>query len=260
MRGRRRQSAVLAALLSGLLAAGPCLAVANGQVPTEGEFRTESPWAVSLLHDDGTPGCAGSLISPRFVLTAGHCVSGELTVLYGNRSRQAARRVAVREAILHPRYATGPMAFDLGLLRLARPLRVRPVPIAGRAEAWQLLRPGLTATILGWGSTESGERPDLLHRSTVQLEELQVFGTYIAYNSPRGGPCSGDSGGPMLVTGYDGRPVLVGVASVTDGNLCASGGGRAGYTDVPALLDFVREHVPDLPDRLPPVDFSRPAP
>lgn len=246
-------------VLSGLLVAGRCAAIASGAPPTDAEFSTESPWAVVLVRADDPGICTGSLISPRYVLTAAHCASPGLSVLYGNRSRDRARRVAVREIIRHPKYLSQPNAYDLGLLRLARPLRVRPVPIASRAESWDLVRPGSAATILGWGATVNGVQwPDILLRATIHLSSLGVIGTHLYYDSPEGGPCGGDSGGPLLVTGYDGQPVLVGVASVTSGNLCATGGGIAGYTDVSVLLDFIREHVPDLPERLPPVEFGRP--
>ena len=151
------------------------------------------------------------------------------------------------------------LAYDLGLLRLVRPVRVRPVAVASRAESWDLVRPGGMGTILGWGGTVSGlARSDLLLRADIHFTELGIVGTHIAYRTPRGGPCGGDSGGPLLVMGHDGKPVLVGVASITDGNLCAAGGGTAGYTDVSAMLDFIREHVPDLPERLPPLEFGRP--
>ncbi|MEO8225593.1 MAG: trypsin-like serine protease [Gammaproteobacteria bacterium] len=246
----------MAALLPGLLVAGRSVAVAHGEPPTDAEFAADSPWAVVLVHDDGPAICTGSLISPRFVLTAAHCVGDGLTVLYGNRSRESARRVAVREAIRHPKYISQPNAYDLGLLRLARPLRLRPLPIASRAETWTLLRPGGAATILGWGSTDTGEvRPDILRKATIRFADLRIIGTHIVYSAPRGGPCDGDSGGPLLMNGYEGQPLVVGVASVTEGNLCATGGGWAGYTDVPAQIDFIRDHVRDLPERLPPLDF-----
>lgn len=257
MAGPRQRIAVAAALLAGLLVATRSAAIANGEPPTEAEFAADFPWVVVLARDDGSGVCTGSLIAPRYVLTAAHCAGDGLHVLYGNRSREAARRVAVREAIRHPKYAGQPMAYDLGLLRLARPLRVRPVPVTSRAESWDLVRPGASAAILGWGNTTGGGgRPDLLQRARFDFTELGIIGTHIAYSTPRGGPCGGDSGGPLLVTGQDGRPVLVGVASITDGNLCATGGGMAGYTNVAALLDFIREHVPDLPQRPPPLDFG----
>jgi len=261
MAGCRSSLAAVAVLLPGLLASGQSGAIAGGEPPGDAEFAADFPWAVVLVRDDAPGICTGSLISPRYVLTAAHCASEGLTVLFGSRSREGARRVAVREVIRHPRYSNDPIAYDLGLLRLARPLRLRPVPVASRAESWDLVRPGAAATILGWGATASGmAHPDILLRADFRLTELRIVGTHIAYFARRAGPCGGDSGGPLLVSAHDGQPVLVGVASITDGNHCAAGGGRAGYTHVAALADFIREHVPDLPERPPPVEFSGPGP
>lgn len=255
------RAGLLPALLLALLPAPPAGAIASGRPVGPEEFQRDTPWAV-VVRTRGSSGiCTGALISPTWVLTAGHCAGPGRDVYVGSPSREAARRVAVREAIIHPRFSREPMAYDMALLRLVRPLRIRPLPIASRAEAWDLLRVNGRGRVLGWGAVPGEARPDVLRVAEVTFEELGITGTQIAYRSGRGGPCGGDSGGPLVVRGRDDEAVLVGVASVTDGNLCAAGGGGAAYTNVPALAAFIREHVSDLRERPPPLDFPvrRPA-
>jgi secreted trypsin-like serine protease len=248
-------------LLAGLaaLAFSAAEAITGGVPVSDAEFAAETPWVVVVASREGTGLCTGVLVSPRFVLTAGHCSGGRLEVLFGSPSRAAARRVGVREAIVHPRFRRDTLDYDLGLLRLVRPVRVTPVAIASRAESWDLLRPHREATILGWGSIiAGGEKPDVLRRASVSFSQIGITGTHFGYWSERGGPCGGDSGGPMLLRGQDGASVLVGIASTTGGNLCEAGGGSAAYTSVARLLDFIRQHVPDLRERLPPLEFNTP--
>ncbi|MDH5277392.1 MAG: trypsin-like serine protease [Gammaproteobacteria bacterium] len=251
----------LRGLLAGLaaLAFSAAEAITGGVPVNDAEFAAETPWVVVVASREGNGLCTGVLVSPRFVLTAGHCSGGRLEVFFGSPSRAAARRVGVREAIVHPQYTREPLEYDLGLLRLVRPVRVAPVAIASRAESWDLLRPHREATILGWGSIVSrGEKPDVLRRAGVLFSKIGIAGTHFSYWSERGGPCGGDSGGPMLLRGQDGVSVLVGIASTTGGNLCEAGGGSAAYTNVSVLLDFIRRHVPDLRERLPPLEFNTP--
>jgi secreted trypsin-like serine protease len=43
--------------------------------------------------------------------------------------------------------------------------------------------------------------------------------------------------------------VVAGIISATDGNLCSHEGGTAYYTRVTKVIDFIRQHVDDLPQK-----------
>jgi secreted trypsin-like serine protease len=47
----------------------------------------------------------------------------------------------------------------------------------------------------------------------------------------------------MVMQLSEGRRVLVGVASATDGNLCAKGGGVAIYTNLSTVRDFIDTQI-----------------
>ena len=99
---------------------------------------------------------------------------------------------------------------------------------------------------MGWGKRPGSGYSERLVQAGIRLNSLMVRGTYLFYED-QGAPCGGDSGGPLVMPGLDGSLVLVGVASATHGNLCATGGGLAGYTNIAAVRRFIEENVPDLP-------------
>lgn len=248
----RRKSAWRAACVAGLVGAGlaalagPAAAIVNGQIVNQPRFLADYPWAVALENPFTGGVCSGALISPTVVLTAAHCTSSIKRVLVGNAARSRARVIDVAEAIRHPAWDRGTAQFDVGLLRLTRPAAAMPVRLIGRAEALIVLRPFAEGEILGWGKRPGENFSDRLVRGRVRLAQLLFNGTDLVFSSAAA-PCGGDSGGPLLVRGLDGLPVLAGVASTTDGNLCAKGGGRASYVNLDALRDFIDQHVTDLP-------------
>ena len=163
-----------------LLAAGlASLAVAAPSSADEGASRAASenftrivggvaakagawPWQVALVRPQRSGDtrtrqfCGGSVIAPRWVLTAAHCVVGDdpadLQVLVGTRHLdRGGRRIDVQAIRVHEGYSNAPNGNDIALLKLARPVGVPAVGIASEKRTSDLAAPGTMATVTGWG-------------------------------------------------------------------------------------------------------------
>lgn len=224
---RRISAVVLLASLSTPLAGartgGPDPSGIVGGRPT----GYESWKGVIALFHSGELACSGTLIDREVVLSAGHCVYAPVIGINYLKKPEALRiaggadvktdAVILAEVVeirKHPDWKglAGP---DLSLLYLDREVtsvetyavREQPPPEAGT--------PG---TIVGYGLGDSQEDDSLGVHRAGDTTCLRVLETLIEVGDPAG-PCSGDSGGPLL-TEQDGQWTVTGVTSFGPAQVC----------------------------------------
>ena len=235
-------------MLAAVVVPNTASAIVNGIAVSQATYQSTFPWAAAV--DDPASGavCTAELVSPTYVLTAAHC-AGASTVQIGATDRTTVTPIAVSNAIVHPAYDSVNRYYDVALLHLATPVyNTPPVQLATQAQADSYLTANRAAVIAGWGRTTStGGYSNVLTQRGAVMYGLNLQFTWIVYFNSSTGPCAGDSGGPLIVQVSGVGPVLMGVADVTQGDLCVTGGGTAGYTNIAQMLPFINTtNVPDL--------------
>jgi secreted trypsin-like serine protease len=186
--------------------------------------------------------CSGTLVAPRLVLSAAHCVGTGATyklVVY-DAKRQPQLLDTIRVGA-HPQFSMQGISnhrasADIALLQLANPLpNVTPAPIGAPLEPLaagnRFIVTGIGVTKLGDGKSGGVVRAASLV-ATGQPGRLQIRLVDPATNNTRDGlgACTGDSGGPVFEE-QSGRAVIIGVVSwSTSANNAAGCGGLTGVT------------------------------
>jgi trypsin len=227
---------------------------------------SQSPWTVALSSRDRFGGtragqfCGGVVITRTAVLTAAHCLAGDIVGAPPTRDLKVitdrtdllsvqGKEIAVRAIWVNPRYDSLTNSGDFGVLTLAQPLSPSTlIPMAGPGDS--AYAPGTSAVVYGWGDTTGGAAyPHTLRAARVHVlpdaECERAYpgnaeGTYrpstmLCAGESRGGrdACQGDSGGPLVARGR-----LIGLVSWGSG--CGRAGSPGVYTRVADVVRTLR--------------------
>jgi len=240
------------------------------------------PWMVRIEGGCAIKRCAGTIISPRILLTAFHCTynnskqqdkkpcdhSDEKRLAYfgvhtiTKENKKEMLSIPIIDVKYPPSAGLKEKDFDshdLAILVLKFPLdyssTIRPICLPKPGEEFY----GRSVTAAGWGMTDkdSGQSKVLnvvqLRVSEKRYKHHKMFGTELSkFENKYRDPCSGDSGGPLMQSDNSGRYRIIGTVygrgyDCRTGNVKKFEGAKSGvWSSIPAQLDWVKDTMAEF--------------
>lgn len=164
--------------------------------------------------------CSGVIVAPDVILTAAHCLKRRSVdtppkwpqkLKFGlSVIEQPLLVIDAHDMLIHPRWDSS--GIDLALIHFKHSLPefFSPIPIAPLS-----FEPVQGLIQVGYGVTSKTPSDDdevgvLFKKSAIIISRSQNFLRVSA------GPCSGDSGGPLIAQNSHGNPSLIGIVSRVD--------------------------------------------
>lgn len=226
---------------------GACAPSSTGMLeqPIIGGTIDKGDPSVVLVYWENTPGstyfhvCTGTVVSPHVVLTAAHCINpapAAYSILIASSLDEAETNdwYDVSGLIADPAFNASSLflGHDIGVVITVDALPVTPIPV--NRTPLQISQIGSALRLVGYGRTTAGSSAGTGTKRQVTATLTGHNSLFILAGDPTHNTCSGDSGGPALMT-IAGTERVVGVTSYGD-NLCAAEGK---YTRVDSYLDFI---------------------
>lgn len=214
------------------------------------------PYQVSVTPYNSMSGwCGGTLISANWVLTAAHCVTGQsvsnmrIRAGINDLTTSGGQIRTPSQIIVHPYYSSASSGYDIALMRVSTAFTlgstVQTAALPGSTAESVLDVNGKSATVSGWGKTETGyASPRALREVTIPITPTgsdcgtrpnnTICGKYSAGRDS----CNGDSGGPLAAP-YNGKYYVLGIVSYGP----AECRGYGVYTRVNGYINWIAQQT-----------------
>ncbi|KAL5281073.1 hypothetical protein ACFFRR_004846 [Megaselia abdita] len=238
-------------------------AIIGGEEVYYGQY----PWQVLLKKEHyGDVLCGGSIINPKWVLTAAHCTHKLINgvfVIYGTVNKDDhsfSQTVPQKNIIVHRKFEPDVLRNDVSLIKLETPIVFSDFisPIKLNFDDNRVLLKKL-AVVIGFGvmSDENLEFSEHLMKTTMNVVENSICEnvyntdklTYVTEATICAKPppgknnniCSGDSGGPLFIDDQ-GKWLQIGINSFVAKEACTEGN-PSGFVRISKFKDFIIENT-----------------
>ncbi|KAJ8935047.1 hypothetical protein NQ318_004508 [Aromia moschata] len=172
------------------------------------------PWHVAVLNQHMEVFCGGTLIAPRWILTANHCIRKYLRVRLNAHDLRARDgrdiEMTVQKMFPHPKFDYKTVDNDIALLMLPRSVRTQVACLPNKRP-----KVGQLCSVMGWGKIHTGDvyGIPILHEAKLPIvnpktckksyKQFLISNNMVCAGWPSGkaDTCAGDSGGGLMCPG-----------------------------------------------------------